>query len=94
MSKVQNQYSSICNNNHISHKRGKPASYKWGSIGVAIYPDTMSDINLIVEKADLALYEAKRAGRNRVILGKNPLGLMTWKFSAKVSCKGIMNKIW
>lgn len=43
------------------------------SIGVAIYPDTVSDINLIVEKADLALYEAKRAGRNRVILAKNPL---------------------
>ncbi|OLN33539.1 diguanylate cyclase [Desulfosporosinus metallidurans] len=43
------------------------------SIGVAIYPDTVSDINLIVEKADLALYEAKRAGRNRVIVDKNAL---------------------
>ena len=38
------------------------------SIGVAIYPDTVKDINMIVEKADLALYEAKRAGRNRVNL--------------------------
>ena len=36
------------------------------SIGVAIYPDTVNDINLIVEKADSALYEAKRTGRNRV----------------------------
>ncbi|HBV86042.1 MAG TPA: GGDEF domain-containing protein [Desulfosporosinus sp.] len=38
------------------------------SIGIAIYPDTVKDISLIVEKADLALYEAKRAGRNRVML--------------------------
>jgi len=39
------------------------------SIGVAIYPDTVSDINMIVEKADAALYEAKRTGRNKVTLG-------------------------
>ena len=38
------------------------------SIGVAIYPDTVKDINLIVENADSALYEAKRKGRNRVFL--------------------------
>lgn len=40
------------------------------SIGVAIYPDTVNDINMIVEKADSALYEAKRTGRNRVILAR------------------------
>ena len=38
------------------------------SIGVAIYPDTVNDINMIVEKADEALYQAKRTGRNRVVL--------------------------
>ena len=39
------------------------------SIGIAIYPDNVSDINMIVEKADAALYEAKRTGRNRVSMG-------------------------
>lgn len=43
------------------------------SIGIATYPDTVDDINMIVEKADLSLYEAKRAGRNRVNLSGCPL---------------------
>ncbi|MFZ3102439.1 MAG: diguanylate cyclase [Desulfitobacteriaceae bacterium] len=38
------------------------------SIGVAIYPDVVTDMNKIVEKADSALYEAKRTGRNRAVL--------------------------
>lgn len=38
------------------------------SLGVVIYPDTVNDINMIVEKADVALYQAKLTGRNRVVL--------------------------
>lgn len=37
------------------------------SIGVACYPDPIKDIIMLREKADMALYEAKRSGRNKVI---------------------------
>lgn len=36
------------------------------SIGVASYPETVDDIEKLMEKADMALYAAKRSGRNRV----------------------------
>jgi diguanylate cyclase len=36
------------------------------SIGVAIYPDTTSNLEDIKEKADMALYKAKHSGRNKV----------------------------
>lgn len=40
------------------------------SIGVAILRPDDADLETILHRADLALYEAKRAGRNRVILSK------------------------
>ncbi|HUX04136.1 MAG TPA: EAL domain-containing protein [Acidimicrobiales bacterium] len=36
------------------------------SMGVAIWDSTSSDINELIQKADVALYEAKRQGRRRV----------------------------
>lgn len=38
------------------------------SIGVAVYPDTVNNINEVAENADKALYKAKQGGRNRVCL--------------------------
>ncbi|MBC8059443.1 MAG: diguanylate cyclase [Clostridiaceae bacterium] len=38
------------------------------SIGVSTYPDTTDSIDNLLGYADNALYEAKRAGRNRVVL--------------------------
>lgn len=38
------------------------------SIGIASYPGKISDINLLKEKADEALYTAKQTGRNKVVL--------------------------
>ena len=36
------------------------------SIGVTLYPEIDTDDSLLVQHADLAMYEAKRAGKNRI----------------------------
>jgi len=41
------------------------------SIGVSTYPNTTNKIDHLLEDADKALYEAKRTGRNRVVLYNN-----------------------
>lgn len=38
------------------------------SIGVSSYPEKTSQINNLIENADTALYQAKRTGRNKVVL--------------------------
>ncbi len=40
------------------------------SIGAACYPDKIEDLNTMKEKADEALYSAKRSGRNKVVLAE------------------------
>lgn len=40
------------------------------SIGVASYPQTTADVEKLAEQADIALYNAKRAGRNKVLTYK------------------------
>ncbi|WP_026883052.1 GGDEF domain-containing protein [Clostridium akagii] len=41
------------------------------SIGVATYPDTTDNVNKLTNYADIALYEAKRNGRNKVVVYNN-----------------------
>ncbi|EPR12940.1 diguanylate cyclase [Ruminiclostridium papyrosolvens] len=40
------------------------------SIGISSYPETVTDITQIIERADDALYKAKRTGRNLVVSDK------------------------
>lgn len=44
------------------------------SIGVATLADTSHDFSALVRGADQAMYEAKRAGRNRVCVAPRPAG--------------------
>lgn len=41
------------------------------SIGISTYPDITNNIDTLLEHADTALYEAKRTGRNKVVLYSN-----------------------
>jgi diguanylate cyclase (GGDEF)-like protein/PAS domain S-box-containing protein len=40
------------------------------SIGISIYPDHGADLNELMSRADAAMYEAKRSGRNRYAMFK------------------------
>lgn len=43
------------------------------SIGVSSYPDTITDSHNLIYEADMALYAAKRSGRNKVVLFNDKL---------------------
>lgn len=40
------------------------------SVGVAMATDTVPDLPALINRADMALYEAKRAGRNKVVVAE------------------------
>jgi len=48
------------------HFKGEPLRQISLSIGIAIYPSAARDVADLIRVADQALYEAKRAGRDRV----------------------------
>ena len=57
------------------------------SIGVAVHPSDGSDLRRLVQAADSALYAAKRAGRNHVVLARSvaPAGATVVEFPARAA---------
>jgi diguanylate cyclase (GGDEF)-like protein len=51
------------------------------SIGVAAFDETTDRLDLLLTFADEALYEAKRAGRNRVVVARRAAGMCKADFS-------------
>jgi diguanylate cyclase (GGDEF)-like protein len=48
---------------------GKPLGKVTASFGIALFPDHAGDTDSLLRAADVALYAAKGAGRNRVVVG-------------------------
>lgn len=42
------------------------------SLGLAVFPEHGDDVETLLQAADLALYEAKRAGRDRLVVFREP----------------------
>ena len=47
---------------------GRPLGKMTASLGIAVFPDHAGDIDSLLRAADVALYAAKGAGRNRVMI--------------------------
>ncbi len=59
---------SIINVYHFDHASSQPLGFISVSMGLATFPQDGSDEEMLIVKADKALYKAKISGKNRVVL--------------------------
>ena len=43
------------------------------SVGIAVYPDTVNDVSMIIDRADKAMYYSKQHGRDRLTIDSENL---------------------
>jgi diguanylate cyclase (GGDEF)-like protein len=53
---------------------GRPLGKITASFGIAVFPDHAQDTDDLLRVADMALYAAKGAGRNRIVVGRRKDG--------------------
>jgi diguanylate cyclase (GGDEF)-like protein len=53
--------------NHFPRAHSQPGGHLTISVGVATFPGDADDPNVLLDKSDLALYVAKRTGRDRTV---------------------------
>ena len=58
----------IIHGHTFSHIKSLPSKKLSISVGVAVYPSDAGSIEELIQKADSALYKAKKEGKNRVCL--------------------------
>ena len=58
----------IIHNHTFSHMKSLPSKKLSMSVGVAVYPSDAGSVEELIQKADSALYRAKKEGKNRVWL--------------------------
>jgi diguanylate cyclase (GGDEF)-like protein len=63
---------------------GQPADALTVSVGVAAFDETTDRVDLLLQFADEALYEAKRAGRDRVVVARPASALPEPNFSDEI----------
>jgi diguanylate cyclase (GGDEF)-like protein/PAS domain S-box-containing protein len=69
---AERRLSEICRDfNNLRIDPEKPDRYATISVGIACYPEHGEEMNQIIKTADVALYQAKQAGRNRVQVWKD-----------------------
>ena len=58
----------IIHNHTFCHIKSLPSKKLSMSVGVAVYPSDAGSVEELIQKADSALYRAKKEGKNRVWL--------------------------
>ena len=63
----------ILESNKEPMKINKTSIYPKTSIGISVYPDDGDTVELLIEKADKAMYCAKKMGKNRYVFNQSDL---------------------